>query len=154
VLLGNAGILGTLSPVGHIEPATFERVMAVNVTANWRLIRSLDPLLRASDAGRAIFVTSGISRKVVAYWSAYAASKAALDMLVGVYAAEVAHTAVRVNLYNPGPMRTAMRAQAFPGEDPVQQTPPEAHAEGLVRLALPSCTLNGQWVAGDSASAA
>lgn len=151
VLLGNAGILGTLSPVGHIEPDIFERVMAVNVTANWRLIRSLDPLLRLSDAGRAIFVTSGISRKVVPYWSAYAASKAALDMLVGTYAAEVAHTAVRVNLYNPGPMRTVMRQQAFPGEDPKQQTPPEAHAEGLIRLALPSCTMTGQWVAGDEA---
>src|SRR5262245_12186512 len=109
VLLGNAGILGTLSPIGHIEPAVFEQVMAVNVTANWRLIRSMDPLLRRSDAGRAIFVTSGISRKAVPYWSAYAASKAALDVMVGTYAAEVAHTAVRVNLYNPGPMRTAMR---------------------------------------------
>jgi NAD(P)-dependent dehydrogenase (short-subunit alcohol dehydrogenase family) len=151
VLLGNAGILGTLSPVGHIEPEIFERVMAVNVTANWRLIRSLDPLLRRSDAGRAVFVTSGISRQVVPYWSAYAASKAALDMLVGTYAAEVAHTAVRANLYNPGPIRTVMRAQAFPGERPEQQTPPEAHAEGLIRLALPSCTLNGQWIAGDEA---
>ena len=152
VLLGNAAILGTLSPVGHIEPNIFEQVMAVNVTANWRLIRSLDPL-RRSDAGRAIFVTSGISRKVVPYWSAYAASKAALDMLVGTYAAEVAHTAVRVNLYNPGPMRTAMRAQAFPGEPVEQQTPPDAHAEGLIRLALPSCTMNGEWIAGDEALA-
>jgi NAD(P)-dependent dehydrogenase (short-subunit alcohol dehydrogenase family) len=149
VLLGNAGILGTLSPVGHIEPAIFERVMAVNVTANWRLIRSLDPLLRQSDAGRAIFVTSGISRKVVPYWGAYAVSKAALDMLVGIYAAEVAHTAVRVNLFNPGPTRTFMRREAFPGEDPAKQTPPEAHAEALIRLALPSCTMTGQSVAGD-----
>jgi NAD(P)-dependent dehydrogenase (short-subunit alcohol dehydrogenase family) len=149
VLLGNAAILGVLSPIGHIDPDVFERVMAVNVTANWRLIRSLDPLLRRSDAGRAIFVTSGITRQVVPYWSAYAASKAALEMLVGTYAAEVAHTAVRVNLYNPGPMRTALRAQAFPGEDPRQQVPPEAHAEGLIRLALPSCTMSGQWVAGD-----
>jgi NAD(P)-dependent dehydrogenase (short-subunit alcohol dehydrogenase family) len=151
VLLGNAAILGTLSPIGHIEPAIFDSVMAVNVTANWRLIRSLDPLLRRSDAGRAIFVTSGISRRTEPYWSAYAASKAALEVLVGTYAAEVAHTAVRANLYNPGPMRTAMRAQAFPGEDPAQQVPPEAHAEGLIRLALPSCTMTGQWVAGDEA---
>jgi NAD(P)-dependent dehydrogenase (short-subunit alcohol dehydrogenase family) len=125
----------------------------VNVTANWRLIRSLDPLLRQSDAGRAIFVTSGISRKVVPYWGAYAASKAALDMLVGIYAAEVAHTAVRVNLFNPGPIRTVMRREAFPGEDPAKQTPPEAHAESLIRLALPSYALNGQWVAGDEALA-
>ena len=149
ILLGNAGILGTLSPIGHIEPQIFEQVLAVNVTANWRLIRSLDPLLQRSDAGRAIFVTSGISRRVVPYWSAYAASKAALDMMVGVYAAEVAHTAVRVNLYNPGPMRTAMRQQAFPGEPAEQQVPPDAHVEGLIQLALPSCTLTGQWVAGD-----
>lgn len=151
VLLGNAGILGTLSPVGHFEPKIFERVMAVNVTANWRLIRSMDPLLRRSDAGRAVFVTSGVSRRVVPYWGAYAASKAALDMLVGVYAAEVAHTQVRVNLFNPGPMRTFMRREAFPGENEAQQTPPEAHGELLIRLALPSCTMNGQWVAGDEA---
>ena len=151
ILLGNAAVLGALSPVGHFEPKTFEEVMAVNVTANWRLIRSMDPLLRRSDAGRAIFVTSGASRKILPYWGAYAASKAALDMLVGVYAAEVAHTQVRVNLFNPGPMRTYMRRQAFPGEAEAQQTPPEAHAESLIRLALPSCTMNGQWVAGDEA---
>lgn len=151
VLLGNAGVLGALSPIGHIDPKLFEQVMAVNVTANWRLIRSIDPLLRASDAGRAIFVTSGISRKVVPYWGAYAASKAALDMLVGVYAAEIAHTNVRVNLYNPGPMPTALRSQAFPGEDQATLPPLEAHAEGLIRLALPACTMNGEWIAGDEA---
>lgn len=151
VLLGNAGVLGTLSPIGHFEPKVFEEVMAVNVTANWRLIRSMDPLLRRSDAGRAIFVTSGASRKVLPYWGAYAASKAALDMLVGVYAAEVAHTAVKVNLFNPGPTRTYMRRQAFPGEAEAQQTPPEAHAEALIQLALPSCTMHGAWVAGDEA---
>lgn len=151
VLLGNAAVLGGLSPVGHFEPKIFEQVMAVNVTANWRLIRSMDPLLRLSDAGRAIFVTSGVSRRVIPYWGAYAASKAALDMLAGVYAAEVAHTNVRVNLFNPGPTRTAMRQQAFPGEPESEQTPPEAHAETLIRLALPSCTMNGQWVAGDEA---
>jgi NAD(P)-dependent dehydrogenase (short-subunit alcohol dehydrogenase family) len=151
VLLGNAGVLGALSPIGHIEPGLFERVMAVNVTANWRLIRSLDPLLRASDAGRAIFVTSGVSRRVVPYWSAYAASKAALDMMVGVYAAEIAHTQVRANLYNPGPMPTVMRSQAFPGEDQATLPPLEAHSESLIGLAMPSCTLNGAWVAGDEA---
>lgn len=149
VLLGNAGLLGTLSPIGHIEPATFEKVMAVNVTANWRLIRSLDPLLRASDAGRAIFVTSGISRRIVPYWTAYAASKAALDMMVGIYAAESAHTRVRVNLYNPGPMRTGMRKDAFPGENPESLPLPEVHAEALIQLALPACQMNGEWVAGD-----
>src|SRR5215510_14193881 len=151
VLVGNAAILGTLSPIGHIEPKTFEQVMAVNVTANWRLIRSLDPLLRQSEAGRAIFVTAGVARQAVPYWGAYAASKAALDMLVGIYAAEVAHTNVCVNLFNPGPMRTSLRAQAFPSEDPAQQTPPDAHGETLIQLAMPSCTMNGQWVAGDEA---
>jgi NAD(P)-dependent dehydrogenase (short-subunit alcohol dehydrogenase family) len=149
ILLGNAGLLGTLSPIGHIDPAIFERVMAVNVTANWRLIRSLDPLLRVSDAGRAIFVTSGISRRVVPYWSAYAASKAALDMMVATYAAESAHTKLRVNLYNPGPTRTAMRKEAFPGELPESVPAPEAHGEALIQLALPSCEMNGEWVAGD-----
>lgn len=149
VLLGNAGVLGMLSPIGHVEPAVFERVMAVNVTANWRLIRSLDPLLRASGSGRAIFVTSGISRRIVPYWSAYATSKAALDMMINTYAAECAHTTVRVNLYNPGPMRTAMRKEAFPGETPQSVPAPETHADALVQLALASCTINGEWVAGD-----
>ena len=152
ILLGNAGLLGTLSPIGHIDPAIFERVMAVNVTANWRLIRSLDPLLRASDAGRAIFLTSGISRRIIPYWSAYAASKAALDMMVGVYAAESAHTSLRVNLYNPGPTRTGMRKDAFPGENPETVPAPEAHTEALIQLALPCCQMNGEWVAGDRTS--
>lgn len=151
VLLGNAAILGTLSPMGHFEPRVFEQVMAVNVTANWRLIRSMDPLLRRSDAGRAIFVTSGASRRIIPYWGAYATSKAALDMMVGIYAAEVAHTQVKVNLFNPGPMRTFMRREAFPGEDEARQIPPEAHGESLIRLAMPSCTMNGEWVAGDEA---
>lgn len=153
VLLGNAGLLGTLSPLGHIEPAIFEKVMAVNVTANWRLIRSLDPLLRRSDAGRAIFVTSGATRRAIPFWGAYSASKAALEMLAGIYAAECAHTNIRVNLYNPGATRTFMRKEAFPGENPDTLPPPEAHGEGLIQLALPSCTMNGQWVAGDAAIA-
>jgi NAD(P)-dependent dehydrogenase (short-subunit alcohol dehydrogenase family) len=151
VLLGNAALLGTRSPLGHIEPKTFDEVMAVNVTANWRLIRSMDPLLRASDAGRAIFITSGVSRRVIPFWGSYAVSKAALDMLVGIYAAEVADSRVRVNLYNPGATRTGMRASAFPGEDPNTLPKPEAHAEGLIQLAMPSCELHGQWVAGDMA---
>ena len=153
VLLGNAGLLGMLAPLGHIEPAIFEKVMAVNVTANWRLIRSMDPLLRRSDAGRAIFVTSGVTRRAIPYWGAYAASKAALEMLAGIYAAEIEHTKIRVNLYNPGATRTGMRKEAFPGENPETLPAPEAHGEGLIQLALPSCTMNGQWVAGDAAIA-
>ena len=125
VLVGNAGILGALSPLPHVEPKEFDEVMAVNVTANWRLIRSLDPLLQASDAGRAVFVTSGAALGAVAYWGPYSVSKAALELLARTYAAETATTTVRVNLFNPGPIRTRMRAEAMPGEDPMTLDTPE-----------------------------
>jgi NAD(P)-dependent dehydrogenase (short-subunit alcohol dehydrogenase family) len=146
VLVGNAGLLGPLSPLGHIQPAVWDQVMAVNVTANWRLIRSFDPLLRVSDAGRAIFVTSGAVARRRAYWGSYVVSKAALEMLVQVYADEVAETKVRVNLINPGGTRTQMRAQAFPGEDPTTVKLPDSVTEDFVRLAEPACTLNGETV--------
>jgi NAD(P)-dependent dehydrogenase (short-subunit alcohol dehydrogenase family) len=149
VLVGNAAVLGTLSPVGHIEPKVFERVLALNVTANWRLIRAFDPLLRRSATGRAIFVTSGVARRAAPYWGAYAASKAALEQLVRIYAAEVAHTPVRVNLINPGPTRTRMRADAFPGENPETLPAPDAIAAAFVPLAEDSCTLHGNWIAAD-----
>src|SRR5690606_8749158 len=100
-------------------------VLDVNVTANWRLIRSMDPLLRAADAGRAMFVTSTVGHAVRAYWASYAVSKAALEMMIGVYAAEVQKTNLRVNLINPGSVRTRMRAQAYPGEDPLTLKTPE-----------------------------
>ncbi len=146
VLVGNAGALGTLSPLGHIEPATWAEVMDINLTANWRLIRSLDPLLRQSDAGRAIFVTSGAAAAPHAYWGAYAISTAALEMLVTTYAAEIAKTRVRANLLDPGAVRTAMRASAFPGEDPLRLAAPEALTEAFVDLAVPECTRNGEVV--------
>jgi NAD(P)-dependent dehydrogenase (short-subunit alcohol dehydrogenase family) len=146
VLVGNAGLMGTLSPIGHIDPKTWEQVMAVNVTANWRLIRSFDPLLRASPAGRAVFVTSTVAREARPYWGAYAVSKAALEMMAMIYAAEVAKTGVRVNVVNPGPTRTAMRAEAFPGEDPATVKPPLAVAETFVALAEASCRRNGELV--------
>ena len=149
VLVGNAGLLGTLSPVGHIEPKVFERVVAVNLTANWRLIRSLDPLLRQSPAGRAIFVTSGVTRRTAPYWGAYAATKSALEMLVRIYAAEVAHTSLKVNLVNPGPTRTRMRADAFPGENPETLPTPDAIAAAFVPLAEEACTHHGDWIAAD-----
>ena len=149
VLVGNAGILGTLSPTGHIDPATWQAVMDTNVTANFRLIRSLDPLLRRSDAGRAIFVTSGAARQPVAYWGAYGTSKAALEMLVGIYAAETAKTEVRVNLLSPGVVRTNMRAQAFPGEDPQSLPPPEAITDSFVELASADCRRHGETVSVD-----
>jgi NAD(P)-dependent dehydrogenase (short-subunit alcohol dehydrogenase family) len=138
ILIGNAGILGKLSPLGHIEPKTWDEVMAVNVTANWRLIRSLDPLLKRSDDGRAIFVTSGAAFKTFAYWGPYSTSKAALEALVNTYAAENATTNISVNMFSPGPTRTRMRAQAMPGEDPHTLPSPEDVAEQLVQMCAPA----------------
>ena len=146
VLVGNAGLLGSLSPLGHIAPQDWDQVMTVNVTANFRLIRSLDPLLRQSDAGRAIFVTSGVTAQPMAYWGAYAVSKAALESLALTYAAETEKTNVRVNLISPGVLRTAMRAKAFPGEDPESLPPPEAVAGLFVDLAEPACRRHGETV--------
>jgi NAD(P)-dependent dehydrogenase (short-subunit alcohol dehydrogenase family) len=144
IMVGNAGILGPLSPLGHVTAEAWDEVLAVNLTANWRLIRTLDPLLRASDAGRATFVSSGAAVQPRAYWGPYAVSKAALEALVRSYADEVANTRVRVNLVNPGPIRTRMRAQAFPGEDPATLRTPEDITPTFVRLAEPSCTDNGR----------
>ncbi len=146
ILVGNAGVLGPLTPVGHIPPKSWQEVMDVNVTANYRLIRSLDPLLRRSDAGRAIFVTSGASSGRNAYWGPYAVSKAALEALVTSYAAEITKTRVKANLISPGPIRTAMRAAAFPGEDPESLRPPEAITDLFVELASPDCTRKGEVV--------
>ncbi|MDE2383354.1 MAG: SDR family NAD(P)-dependent oxidoreductase [Alphaproteobacteria bacterium] len=144
VLVGNAGVLGRLTPVPHLEPKVWDEAMAVNVTANYRLIRSLDPLLRASEAGRAVFVTSGAATKATAYWGVYAATKAALDALVKTYAAEVANTSkLRVNLFSPGPTRTAMRAKAMPGEDPMSLPSADEVAARLVEMCLPDFTTNG-----------
>ena len=144
ILFGNAGLLGGLAPLGHIDPKTWADVMAVNVTANWRLIRSLDPLLRASDAGRAIFVSSGAAHKCTAYWGVYAVSKAALEALARTYAAETATTPVRVMLVNPGPLRTRMRASAMPGEDPATLRTPEDLAPHIVAMASPTWTETGR----------
>lgn len=146
VLVGNAGTIGVLTPLTHMDPPVWEKVIGVNLTANWRLLRSMDPLLRRSDAGRAIFVTSGAARGVFPFWGAYAVSKAALEMLVRTYAAEVAEFGVKANAVDPGVIRTAMRAQAFPGEDPMRLPPPEAITDIFVSLAEPSCRRNGQIV--------
>lgn len=145
VLIGNAGVLGTLTPVPHIDPVTWDQVIAVNLTANFRLIRSFDPLLRASAAGRAIFVTSGVSAGR-AYWGTYAVSKGALETMVRTYAQEIAKTRIRVNLINPGATRTRMRAAAYPGEDPESLKPPEALSDAFLALALAECTKNGEIV--------
>jgi NAD(P)-dependent dehydrogenase (short-subunit alcohol dehydrogenase family) len=146
ILVGNAAQLGVLSPTGHIDPPVWDEVIAINLTANWRLIRSTDPLLRASDAGRAIFVTSGIASGVFPYWGAYAASKAALEAMVRNYAGETAKTKVRVNLLDPGIVRTALRAEAFPGENPVELRHPDEVAPHFVELAAAACTRHGDLV--------
>ena len=135
---GNAGLLGALSPMSHVEPKVFDDVMAVNVTANYRLIRSLDPLLQKSDAGRAVFLTSGAAWAPMAYWGPYSVSKAAVELMARIYAAETATTKLRVNIFNPGPIRTRMRATAMPGEDPMTLDTPENCAEKIVDLCLPS----------------
>jgi NAD(P)-dependent dehydrogenase (short-subunit alcohol dehydrogenase family) len=145
-VLGNAGVLGQLTPLAHLEPKTFQEVMEVNVTANWRLIRSLDPLLRLSDAGRVLFVTSGAARKHTAYWGAYSATKAALESLALTYAAECETTSIRVNLINPGPMRTAMRRKAMPGEDPSVLPTPDEMAPKVVEMLSPGYDGNGTTV--------
>ncbi len=147
VLVGNAAILGVLSPTGHFAPSVWSRVIEVNLTANWRLIRSFDPLLRASDAGRAVFVTSGVGQKVIPYWGAYAVSKAGLEMLVKTYAAETEKTTIRVNIVNPGAVRTEMRAKAMPGEDPDSLIRPEAMVDVFVELSMVSCRHHGEVVA-------
>jgi len=144
--LGNAGQLGALTPITQLDPKVFAELMEINVTANWRLIRSLDPLLRQSEAGRALFVTSGAARKHTPYWGGYAMSKAALESLALSYAAECAGTKVKVNLLNPGPIRTAMRAKAMPGEDPSGLKRPEELAPLIVELLSSSNERNGELV--------
>ncbi|MCH8198015.1 MAG: SDR family NAD(P)-dependent oxidoreductase [Proteobacteria bacterium] len=146
VLVGNAGILGTLSPMGHIDTDVWERVLAVNLTANWRLIRSFDPLLRASDSGRAIFVTSGAADGAHPYWGAYAVSKAALEVMVKTWAGEVTKTPVKVNLVDPGAMRTSMRAEAYPGEDPMTLKQAGEITDTFVELAEAASTRHGELV--------
>lgn len=144
ILVGNAAFLGTLSPAGHFDPKDWNRVMAVNLTANWRLIRCFDPLLRQSDAGRAIFTTCAVARENAPYWGAYAASKTALETLALTWAAEVGRiTRLRVNLADPGIMRTRLRAQAFPGEDAAQHPEPEARTDLFVEMATAEWEKNG-----------
>ena len=135
ILVGNAAILGSLSPIAHVSPSELEDVFSVNTIANARLLRSTDPLLRLAKAGRVIMVTSGAAVTPVAYWGPYAASKSALEQLTLIYAAEMAMTPIRTNLIDPGPIRSAMRAKAFPGEDPMSIPGPESITEWFVRLA-------------------
>ena len=144
IFIGNAGILGPLSPLHHVTEDAWNSVMDINLSANWRLIRTLDPLLKRSEAGRAVFVTSAASSGKYAYWGPYGVSKAGLEALVKTYAHELANTPVRVNLVNPGATRTAMRAKAFPGEDPGTQTAPDELVPMFLELVSPDCDLNGR----------
>ncbi|HEY5065848.1 MAG TPA: SDR family NAD(P)-dependent oxidoreductase [Xanthobacteraceae bacterium] len=144
ILVGNAAIGGQRSPLDHVDPAAWDEILAVNVTANWHLIRAMDLLLRRSAAGRAVFMTSGAATNTRAYGGPYSVSKAALNALARTYAAETDSTPVRINLFNPGPTRTRMRAQVMPGEDPMTLPTPEQVAETIVPLCLPSCMETGK----------
>jgi NAD(P)-dependent dehydrogenase (short-subunit alcohol dehydrogenase family) len=143
ILVANAAILGVISPIGHVEAKVFERVMAINVTATWRLIRSVDPLLRFSDAGRAIIISSAVAHSVRAFWGPYAASKAAVEALARSWAEETQNLPLRINSVNPGPTRTAMRALAFPGENPETLPRPSEVAAKILPLASTSLTETG-----------
>ncbi len=144
IFIGNAGILGPISPVAHMTPDEFEKTLAVNVTANARLIRALEPLLLASDHGRAVFLTSGAAYSAKPFWGAYSTSKAALDALVKSWANEQKNTSLKVNLYSPGPVRTAMRAQAMPGENPSTLPTAEDVAPQIISLCAPDYQETGE----------
>jgi NAD(P)-dependent dehydrogenase (short-subunit alcohol dehydrogenase family) len=143
ILIGNAGLLGKLTPVPHIDQKSWDDVMAVNVTANYRLIRSLDPLLRMAPHGRAIFVTSGLAHKCDPYWGTYSISKAALEAMVKTYAGEMATTTVRANCFSPGATRTKMRATAMPGEDPMTLPSADEVAAQIVQMCADEFVDNG-----------
>jgi NAD(P)-dependent dehydrogenase (short-subunit alcohol dehydrogenase family) len=147
ILVHNAGALGTLTPVAHITPRDWADVVGVNLTASWRLIRTCDPPLRGSDAGRAVFVTSGAAQRPRAYWGGYGATKAALDHLVQTWAAEVENSPLKVALFSPGPVATRMRAAAMPGEDPATLPKPEDVAPVIAALCMPASDVHGAVVA-------
>jgi NAD(P)-dependent dehydrogenase (short-subunit alcohol dehydrogenase family) len=144
IMIGNAAVVGQRSPLDHIEPSDWDEVIAINVTANWHLIRAMDPLLRRSKAGRAVLVTSGSAWHARAYSGAYSVSKSALNVLGQIYAAETASSPVRVNLFNPGPTRTRMRAAVMPGEDPLTLPTAEEVADKIIDLCLPSLSETGK----------
>jgi len=143
VLVANAGMLGVIAPIGHVEAKVFEKVMTINVTATWRLIRSVDPLLRKSDAGRAIVLSSSAAHSARAFWGLYATSKAAVETLTRSWADETRNFPLRVNAADPGATRTAMRAQAMPGEDPQTLPHPAEIATRILLMAAPDLTHTG-----------
>ncbi len=145
-LLGNAGVLGTLGPLQTVSPSSFEETIAINLTANWRLIRAMDPLLRMSAAPRAVFVTSGVVPRPRAFWGPYQASKAGLEAMVRAWTEEADSSELRVNLFDPGATRTGMRAEAMPGEDPETLPTPERVADMLAPLLSDAETRHGERV--------
>jgi NAD(P)-dependent dehydrogenase (short-subunit alcohol dehydrogenase family) len=146
VIVAAAGVLGRLGPLAHLPDEIWNETIAINLTANWRLIRTLDPLLRRSDAGRALFLTSGAVRRNRAYWGPYSISKAGLESLVKTYAHEIEETPAKVNLLDPGATRTKMRAKAYPGEAPETLKPPEALAPIVLEMTSPDYKENGALV--------
>lgn len=136
ILVSAAAMLGTLGPMGHLTPTKWQKTIDLNLTANWRLIRAFDPLLRRAEAGRALFATCAQGQEPIAYWGAYAVSKAALEMMVKVWEAELNLTKIKVGLIDPGPMATRLRAEAFPGEDPATQPTPDAAARRFVEAVI------------------
>lgn len=154
ILVGNAGVLGGLRPVTHFTNKIWDNVMTLNLTANWRLLRACDPLLRRAEHGRVIFVTSGVTKMDAPYWGAYAASKSALETLVRTYAAETENRSVRANLIDPGVVRSKMRSEAFPGENPDNLPAPESVIPVFVELASDGCKKHGQIVTAYKASEA
>src|SRR5205807_5236208 len=146
ILVGNAGEFGVFSPLGHIDPALWSEIVDLNLTANWRLIRAMDPLLRAAEHGRAVFVTTALAREALPYYGPYAVSKAGLEAMVRIYAGEVARTSVRVNLLDPGIARTRLRARIFPGENPATVPSAESVADAFLPLVVEECSRNGEIV--------
>jgi NAD(P)-dependent dehydrogenase (short-subunit alcohol dehydrogenase family) len=144
VLIGNAGLLTPLKPMPQVKPEDWDQIINVNLTANYRLLRSLDPLIRASEAGRAIFVSSTVTQGTWPFWGAYAVSKAGLETMVKTYASENKKSNIKANILNPGPTRTTMRPIAYPGEDPESIKLPEEVTESFLQLAEESCSLNGE----------
>lgn len=143
ILVANAAVLGTISPIGHVEAKVFDKLMLVNVNAVWRMIRTVDPLMRKSDAGRALILSSSVAHTARAYWGPYAASKAAVEVLARSWAAEALHTPLTVNAVDPGATRTAMRAQAMPGENPEVLPHPSQVGAKIAALALPTVAETG-----------
>lgn len=144
ILVGNAGMLGKLMPVQQYMPDLWDDVFKLNVHANWRLIRALDPLLRQSASGRALFVTSEVAHQHKQFWSGYAASKAALEEMARTYAAEVSKTRLRVNLIDPGPTQSRLRTLAYPGEDDSVLPTPDDQAELFLKAVLAGDEVNGE----------